>query len=507
MSAQTLPLSPGLATDTADTLTRLAREFAFHPLFGDPVLMHERTLRRYRHRVTVLGEKLTEAAELTARVADQPVDRCNLVLLDPTVRIAINTLVVTADLVHERLAPFRSVLSDAARVLAENAATPPLQYGLVNPLPLRDQTWIWAGDHERHLPSRVLREAYDKLEHNRSIPITPDADGCDMLDRGVRMLEDLLPDLTRSALAHVPLVAIVGAPPGARPVPFDSFTAGSLPGTIVLSRKALTTPWKTAELVLHECLHQKWYDLQHTHSMLRRGYHHHQSPRVRSVWNRAIPEENAAWPCCRSVGALHVYVHLAVLFALMERRQEELTARYGPIKGPQPAALFRRACDRAAYLAEQIPLHASEFGEAGRVFLDWLQDCLKAMDRDPPARGATGHLIVDLYAREVEEIRGEMPKAAAAAVFSEPLQRLDQAEREVINLLGLPEPEPYCESGRVDALPRLSERLRERQTWLHGALDATRLRYQPNDVQDSDFLARLAAMANAATVYGSCLRQ
>lgn len=506
MSSTTVDPTSGVPDVSTEAVATVQSEFAYNRPFGDAGYINEASFRRYRHRLGLLCSQVPEAAALNALLSERTVATEIQILSDPTVRIAINNLVISRDDPSGPREPWRAVLASASLCLLDPLDIPPLQRSCPQAQRLRPQLWVWTNERPNDAAAQIVRRAYDNQEHGHSVLVTPDARSRRTLEQAVQLLDELLPDLLESALAHVQLVAIVDRSADARPLTFDSFTVINMPGMIFLAQHALGTPWKAAEYILHEALHQKWYDLQHTHSMLRRGYRYALSPHVRSVWNRMTSDHAEQWPCCRAAAAFHVYVQLSLLFVRMAQCERQLSVRYGAVVGPAPVELFRQACDRAAYLGEQLTSRANEFGEAGQFFIAWLRRQLSLIDPDPPADGAIGHHLVDLYARETAGIRAAIRRAAPAVAFSEPLRHLDQAERAVVDLLRVREPAAYPEGGGADGVLALADQLAERQRWLQQEINVTKLRQTQSDDQHTVLLDRLDAIAQTASRYGSHLR-
>ncbi|MDQ3775829.1 MAG: HEXXH motif-containing putative peptide modification protein [Pseudomonadota bacterium] len=220
-----------------------------------------------------------------------------------------------------------------------------------------------------------------------------------MLVKGTRLLGELLPKLARSALNHLHLVAVVTSP-----LQVTSVTNPSIPGAAFFSPLVLKHPWRAAEFLLHEALHLKFIDLEHTHSMLRRGYAAEGSPRIRAVWNRSQPDGSNEWPANRVLTVLHVYTSLALFFRAVELRVQEIGERYGSLYDLNPGVAACRALDRAYYLALNVKDVRQELGLAGERFADWLLGLLEALDPRTRSAHLNAHLLLDLYERETEQI-------------------------------------------------------------------------------------------------------
>ena len=237
-----------------------------------------------------------------------------------------------------------------------------------------------------------------------------------MLRRGASLLGELVPGLSRSALSHVPLVALF--PSVGRWKTKASSSQYRLSGIIFLRRESLHNPWWIAEHLLHESLHHKLYDFRHAHSLLTRDAIEADDPPSEitkpmvSIWNFPGLDQRNHWDTHRAVAAFHVYVHLAHLCSIAEHRAAELEAVYGPLQGDPPTMTDdRQAFDRAHYLGENIRDSCwAELGLAGQRLIDWLGSVLDALDPSPPPQDAHLHLLLERYLLE-----GRMVKRTAAS--------------------------------------------------------------------------------------------
>jgi hypothetical protein len=266
-------------------------------------------------------------------------------------------------------------------------------------------------------------------------PCTLDADELDVLAKGARLLGELLPLLSRSALSHAHLVTVfpeVGA--WASRLSSSEFR---ISGTVFLSRRLLSNPWRVAEHLFHEALHQQIYDFRAGHSVLIPNFVREDAPTVHSLWNRPDSARGNYWDIHRALAALHVYVHLALLASAAEQGASQLVDEYGPVT----LTGRRTSLARAHYLAEQIrELGWQELGPAGRQFLDWFSSVLELLDSSPPAPGAYVHLLLDRYWREARDIRSLPGDAGRRAELPGLLSKLTDEEvgrtRRVLDAMG-----------------------------------------------------------------------
>ncbi len=184
----------------------------------------------------------------------------------------------------------------------------------------------------------------------------------------VGLLGRLLPEVTSSVLSHLSFIGVVD---GAGV--FESASDRKVPRAIFISRAALTDVPRTAEAILHECVHQKLYDIQLVHSIYRPGYDAHSAAVIRPPWH-----ENAAWSYDRALAAAHVYVHLAAFYTVLEQAAEPCV-RYVDVDGGR-----QRTVERARFLLGAVVEAVAESGPAGRQFIDWLSRQLEYIEAARP---------------------------------------------------------------------------------------------------------------------------
>ncbi|RKI05326.1 hypothetical protein [Corallococcus sp. AB038B] len=389
----------------------MERSLALMRPFGDGDYINGCTLGRYERQLAMLAPDVPAAtAVLEALRAADPVGRTRTIG-DPVFRSAVHKL-----LGHHRLhlpQPDAAECADLLRRTALLLAAPersPLAEGVVALDRLgaaAHHGWIWREEREEDAFAHHFRALlHERVPH--LIPATPDARILDNLVRGAELLETLVPDLARSTLAHVQVVVVADVParrplmPGEEPA-FTSLTNPFILGTIFLAPNVLRNPWSAAEFLLHEGLHQKFMDLEHTHSMLRKGYSVDESPVINPPWHRVQLSGASQWHVNRSISVTHVYTALALFFARARERAAELAPRFGPVDSAELELSLRQSFDRATYLGEKLMGARDELGVAGQRFLDWLNGLLRTFDPAPPPGGGYVHLLLDLYDREARE--------------------------------------------------------------------------------------------------------
>lgn len=396
------------ASPGADVVAAIETALADTAPFGDSEYIWRLMCVQYWHRVEMLAEHSEYGRRLLLALKDTPVKAHARILGDPVVRIVIDRSVRCLKLGGPAVSEddFRTVLEMAAAGLHADTTVPPLALAERSQeyLRLHDTPWPWVWSDARvdHDPlGDILRRLFDEDMLEGFGLMAPDPQTRAMLIKGAQLLHVLCPRLATSALSHVQLITVVTGPSPK----FSSLTHPEAPGVIFVSPVVLTNPWHAAEVLLHEAMHCKFVDLEHTHSLLRHDYTPSGSPRIRPHWNRAAPQKVNEWPVNRALTVLHVYTCLALFFSNVVTKCQGLEGQYGPLHGLQPAKQARRAFDRAHYLRYQLEQSQDQLGVAGRLFLRWLHDILRAFDGAPPPEGSDVHLFLDLYEREGGEVR------------------------------------------------------------------------------------------------------
>jgi hypothetical protein len=342
--------------------------------FGSVDYIRERAALIYRRRLELLGGHLpaavqfAQALEAASRDSDQ-------FFADPVVRGAIDDLLGTYGAAGERkpaddqlefLASYSAHLDELKRDAANTAGSfrqellsRPIRYWSdASARTLRDRAF--AAMLRQHLPGPRVYVAEAETEAT--------------INQALALLQELLPVAAHSAVSHLHFIAVDD---------FDnvvgSATISPIFGTIFLSRSALRSPWTIAEAILHECMHLKFVELEHTHSLMARGYSEEASPRIHPPWHA----ESVTWPMNRALTAAHVYVALTLYSVASEAAAPELQARYGPCRRSPLLVDPSAAGDRARSLIDLVSRHPESLGQAGRMFLDWMGDILQKLAAGP----------------------------------------------------------------------------------------------------------------------------
>jgi hypothetical protein len=362
-------------TETRTAWLPAEKQLAQDVPFGFVDYIRERAALIYRRRLELLGGHLPAAVQFAQALDAVASSDSKQFFADPVVRGSIDDLLRTyraageekpADDQLELLAYYSAHLDELKRDAANTAGSfrqellsRPIRYWSdVSARTLRDRAF--AAMLRQHLPGPRVYLAEVETEAT--------------INQALALLQELLPVAAHSAVSHLHFIAVDD---------FDnvvgSATISRILGTIFLSRSALRSPWSTAEAILHECMHLKFVELEHTHSLMARDYSEMASPRIHPPWH----PETVTWPMNRALTAAHVYVALSLYSVASETAAPEFQARYGPCKRSPLLVDTSAAGERARSLIDLVSRHPESLGQAGRMFLEWMGDILQKLAAGP----------------------------------------------------------------------------------------------------------------------------
>jgi hypothetical protein len=419
---------------------------AQHP-FGNSAYIHQQLHTCYKRRLGKVSVHIPAAGQLLDALGRVDAYAQYRTIGDTVVRCAVQHALKQI----ETGTPYGLPLQQCEEVFRATVSC--LEQGKIGPIGsglahrLGEESWhgwIWSEERSDDVFVRAFRRVIQE-NYGETQLCTLDAEELAMLAKGARLINELLPQMSRSALGHAHLVAAFS--------PVNSWaTRGSssqfrLSGTFFLTRARLSSAWWVAETLFHEALHQQLYDFRHGHTLLVPAYGEKEGPKVCSLWNLPNPTGSNYWDTDRVLAAFHVYVHLALLGRLAEQRADELSETYGPF---ERMTTSRDAVSRACYLAEQLKgVCWEQLGLAGQRVVDWFSSVLDAVDPSPPPRGSCIHLLLDRYRREGREIAYVLGKNGQNADWSQRLMLLAKGEIEVARGL-LTAADAQSELGRFD---------------------------------------------------------
>jgi hypothetical protein len=456
------PANEGMAVQSRHFPDPLDALLAQHRPFGDSDYLHEQLQARYHARLGQISKTLPIAGELS-RALEQatPYTRYRIVgdpVLRHTIHRALHLIWKNAQ-GGGALAECEAVLQETLGHLKNGHRGGPLESGDVAGRRLGIEAChgaIWSEKHPDDLFGRAFRRIVHDNFHGDPL-CTPSAVDIARLAKGAKLLGELLPLSAQSVFSHTHMIVIVpDVGVWRQKASCSEFFIG---GTIFLNRNMLVNPWWVAEHLFHESLHQKLYDLRHTHSLLAEDLSPDKPSKdtaaaVRAIWNVGGADRSNGWDTFRAVAAFHVYVHLAVLCTRAEQRQTELVKRFGAPAASLPAMTHRREVfDRARYLGAQIRASCGrELGLAGRLLVDWLILALNTIDPEPPPpQSVYVRLLLHRYMVEATVLAHSKPSPDVVTRLSTLVDEEAETMRHVILATGAEGPDL---AGLQDAMVR-----------------------------------------------------
>lgn len=281
----------------------------------------------------------------------------------------------------------------------------------------RHTVWQWTGEQGDGTLTGIIPTVFLKSSPN-CVFHRPTEEQSRNLRQGIALLRELFPLLTPSILRHIDVIALVSTepdhgeagPPGGNPLstdPFISCSGDPSPGVVFVNPSVLTNSWYIAEIILHEGLHLKLYDVKATHNLLRPNYAKEEAAKLHPLWHMS----SESWDVERSLFAMHVYAHLALFFQRVAANFDVLAPRFGPLHVSNARLSMRRSLDRADFLGMKLAeVGTRDLGPAGHLLLAQLQEMLLVLD-DASVEGdsmdgvarlgeVAQRLVGDLYARQ-----------------------------------------------------------------------------------------------------------
>ncbi|TDZ78704.1 hypothetical protein DE4585_04541 [Mycobacteroides salmoniphilum] len=390
----------------------------------------------------VIDRRLGKLAETVAPARDfyeqlQAVDQATgrVYLQDTSVRIAVLDEFYAKTSGVDEVGPTcgrdrAAVFEQCAEQLRSGERRPPsaVAEGYTLELSGRVPTRIWREERRQDPCTRVFRAASRFYFRNSDLR-EPTCEQVRQLQQGFELLEALTPNLAHSALQHATQIAVVGPADSGK-----SMSSGStflIPGTFYIGESAFGNPWRTAEYLLHEALHHKFYDFRHAHSVLAElpseaDLSDRALLRVTAPWNIAgASGAQNQWDTHRVFAAFHVYTHLGLLGLAADRLEDRYMSTYGPNLDPNPRTDSRTALDRAYYLGRQLVTTCEpNLGAAGARLAHWLLAVLSELDVSPPLGDRTLPFLLTRYQREARAL-GEMAGAAEISALADNLARIE----------------------------------------------------------------------------------
>lgn len=425
------PITEGSTAVLTDHSDSVERAWTYNVPFGDWRYIRQRVIESVRQRLDLSKRLFPQAVAVLERIqaADKTTATC--VLEHPFVRSAVFAAtrhlkhpwkVITHEQVEQYLAQLEILLAKGWEGGKLSSLSPLIEENYESSG--RHMLWQWTGEQGDRTLTGITSTVF--LKNNPDcIFHHPTKEESSNLRQGIAVLRELLPLLTSSILRHIDVIALVSTEPAhdeaGIPVPFPissdpliSCSSDTSPGVIFVNPSVLANPWYIAEVILHEGLHSKLYDVMATHNLLRPNYSKEESAKLHPLWHVS----SESWDIQRSLFGMHVYAHLALFFQRVITSFDVLKPRFGPLHVIDASLSMRRSLDRAHFLGIKLAeIGTRDLGPAGHLLLTQLQELLRALD-DTSVENASSvdevsrpgdiaqRLVGDLYARQTLALEG-----------------------------------------------------------------------------------------------------
>jgi hypothetical protein len=405
-----------LGVEASQLLSAVEGILASHRGFGDSDYIQDQMQVVFKRRLERIAGSEPAAGRLLDAFNDLDAERLRCVMGDTALRCAIQHATWGVERGWKgglELDLCTDLFRETTALLKRGYMRAPLEFGATRAgrLGLSSHSgWIW---NNEHADDPFLR-AFQKLiqQNYRAFLSSPTEEELGGLRQGAQLLTELMPRLSRSALSHAHIIGV--CPQEGRWKGSASSSQFRLTGTIFLDRESVSKPWWVVEHMFHEALHQKLYDFRHGHTLFEPYDPSHDLQTIQSPWNSFGGDVNR-WDTFRAFAAFHVYVHLALLGAIIEQRQLELMNEPAELAESIKIISSRKAIDRARYLGDALQAKCwDQLGVAGKRFHEWLTAVLNVLDPSPGRADAYIHLLLDLYRNETNRVY-----ASAAAYGTE----------------------------------------------------------------------------------------
>ncbi|MFF4323460.1 aKG-HExxH-type peptide beta-hydroxylase [Streptomyces sp. NPDC001568] len=303
-------------------LTEIDRNLGTDPRFGSADTIDDRNTARFRVGLRILAGRHPRHAAEFGRVGRLPTADLRRLLCDPVLRNAFERDLAVALSRPGEPSTLALMLRQAGSVADGLGPCEGLMDTHHQPWPALGPAWVWTSSlpEEAHPLLTALGRRRDDVfeEMGVSRRVEPDDQALAALSRGAELLAELLPHTGAGALRHVALVGFAEGEDEDGSV--HSFACGDrLPSALFLSPHALTDPWKAAELLFHESLHLKMFDIMRTGALVSDIGRMTGTPPWRVV----------DWNLRRVYSSLHVYAHMVLFFAAAADAPADLRRRFG----------------------------------------------------------------------------------------------------------------------------------------------------------------------------------
>lgn len=365
-------------TTSAAELVRSVESYLLGGMFGDGKAVAGNAAAYYRGAARACAIACGIAPELMEPAESLHLESQRRVFVDDAFRHCM------AGRIDEGTAALRDYLS-----LRDRAAADPLTVqdpGGATSGP------IFAHAHDRHwLGDLLLQRAADTTSIDGArvglLPVAVSTDIEAMRARAIGLACRSIPRLADDVFAGVRQVVLYSAPQ-----PYSIYT-NAAPLFVFLGQHTFERDHFAAELLMHECLHQKLNDISVVRSLFRSGYDDAESAKITVPWSFS-GDKPRYFSADRTFAAFHVYSHQTALYlgmaATAVTTDEADLALENVVLSWARAAHFARA-------VQDEPIRA-EFGPDGHRLASWLTRAVDDLGQFRLPDGSLLHSHQEAYA-------------------------------------------------------------------------------------------------------------
>ena len=271
-----------------------------------------------------------------------------------------------------------------------------------------------------------ISERFDDLvrkNYNASID-SPSEDDIANLRTSAALLSSVIPSLSASSLAHVHSIALFSKSDGwQRTASSSEYRLG---GTVFLSRTHLSDPWWAAEHLLHESLHQQYYDFIRTHDVYNSVSGFRTEVCVRSIWNL---NSGSRWDTHRAMAAFHVYAILSVFYIIVGDWLNSGRPLSTPVSESYVREKIVTCLQKAFHLRDEIEAKCEDhLGLAGKAFFRHFCRVVEFISRELDVASRRVNLRQQRFIKEAGRLRSAL-RVGEIFISSSTLRKVIADER------------------------------------------------------------------------------
>jgi len=365
------------ADGVEDRLAQLDRDLAAHEDFGNSARIAAKVRERYAFGLELFAERLPSLMPLLPRIEPHAAALFRDPLIQLTLEAAFRRFEADTLCPPD---PLERALAAAATLIEREGRADLALSQMRDRIVLAAGPWVWAFTPSDDPFARALERGFaETFPASRRLQLfDPESWMLERLERSFELLRDVLPRCGSAALSHIASICLVVADTEGGML-LSAAGGDPIPSTIFCAPDQLANPWDAAGMLLHEGLHLKLFDVVRGGSLV--------TPDPVLV---EIPWRSIRWDIPRVIFSFHVYAHMLVFKAAVDRRGPALWSRFGaPDSYPTDAhatsvvrnatSRYGRAIDRARFLRDGLAGDWARYlTPDGHRLVQWLSD---AMDR------------------------------------------------------------------------------------------------------------------------------